>query len=143
MKADKKSIYVDGYELRKLLKRAQFCMTKADRIIYGTPVLEANIRAINDFVIAYEFDDEEERAKNIRRFCASFNALKIECRIIAEDNVLKVRDPEHPENNPETLKKLISERIALIDDALEKWRSSVGKGKTTIPPLRPKVVTKS
>lgn len=57
MKVDKAGIYVDLYELRKLLKRAQYVMTKTDRIIYGTPVLKENIDTLADFVRAYDFEE--------------------------------------------------------------------------------------
>lgn len=90
---DKAGIYVDLYNMRKLLKRAQFAMSKADRIIYGTPVLVKNGEVLADFVLAYDFADE--RDKYIRKMCADFEVLKLDLRIIAEDNVLKCPDPEN------------------------------------------------
>jgi hypothetical protein len=99
---DKAGIYVDLYNMRKLLKRAQFAMSKADRIIYGTPVLVKNGEVLADFVLAYDFADE--RDKYIRKMCADFEVLKLDLRIIAEDNVLKCPDPENARMKPETLK---------------------------------------
>lgn len=127
MKTDKAGIYVDLYKLRKLLKRAQYTMTKADRIIYGTPVLEKNGDVLADFVMAYDF--EEERAKYIRKMCADFEILKLDLRIIAEDNVIKCPDPENAQAKPDTIKMGIFELVARIDEGITKWRNSV-KGKT-------------
>lgn len=127
MKVDKAGIYVDLYELRKLLKRAQYVMTKTDRIIYGTPVLKENIDTLADFVRAYDF--EEERDYYIRKMCADFEALKIDLRIIVEDNVLKCPDPLNAHMKPESFKKLIFEYVARIDEGITKWRNSL-KGKT-------------
>ena len=127
MKVDKTGIYVDLYELRKLLKRAQYTMTKADRIIYGTPVLKENGDVLADFVMAYDFPDERE--KYIRKMCASFEVMKFDLRIIAEDNVLKCPDPENAQMKPETFKILFFELVARIDEGITKWRNSL-KGKT-------------
>jgi|BioPla2DNA2_1021312.scaffolds.fasta_scaffold26188_2 hypothetical protein len=123
---DKAGIYVDLYNMRKLLKRAQFAMSKADRIIYGTPVLVKNGEVLADFVLAYDFADE--RDKYIRKMCADFEVLKLDLRIIAEDNVLKCPDPENARMKPETLKIEIFELVARIDEGITKWRKSV-KGK--------------
>lgn len=117
---------MDLYNMRKLLKRAQFAMSKADRIIYGTPVLVKNGEVLADFVLAYDFADE--RDKYIRKMCADFEVLKLDLRIIAEDNVLKCPDPENARMKPETLKIEIFELIARIDEGITKWRKSV-KGK--------------
>jgi len=127
MKTDKAGIYVDGYKLRKLLKRAQYTMTKADRIIYGTPVLKACGDFITDFVFAYDF--KEERDYYIRKMCADFEILKIDLRIIAEDNVLKCPDPANALMSPDGFKIQIFELIARIDDGILKWRKSIEKEK--------------
>ena len=126
-KVDKAGIYVDLNEMRKLLKRAQYVMTKADRIIYGTPVLEKNGEVLADFVLAYDFPDE--RDKNIRKMCADFEVLKLDLRIIAEDNVLKCPDPQNAQMRPDTFKILIFDLLGRVDEGITKWRNSL-KGKT-------------
>jgi len=127
MKTDKAGIYVDLYNLRKVLKRAQYTMTKADRIVYGTPVLEKNGEVLADFVLAYDFEDERE--KYIRKMCADFEVLKLDLRILAEDNVIKCPDPQNALAKPETIKIEIFELVARIDEGIMKWRNSI-KGKT-------------
>lgn len=127
MKTDKAGIYVDLYNLRKLLKRAQYVMTKADRIIYGTPALKECADTLADFVMAYDF--AEERIRYIHKMCADFEVLKTDLRIIAEDNILKCPDPQNAGMRPEAFKLLIFDLVARIDEGMTKWRNSL-KGKS-------------
>ena len=128
MKVDKAGIYVDAYQLRKLLKRAQYVMTKTDRVIYGTPVLKEVGDVLADFVIAYDFP--EERQKYLHKLYADFEVLKLDLRIIAEDNVLKCPDPLNAGMKPEGFKIQIFELVARIDEGITKWKSSLDRGKT-------------
>ena len=127
MKIDKTGIYIDAYNLRKLLKRAQFTMTKADRVVYGTPLLQACAAFLADFVMAYDFPDE--RSHYIRKMCADFEVLKIDLRIIVEDNVIKQTDKENAQMSPDAYKVRIFELVGRMDDGITKWRNST-KGKT-------------
>ena len=126
MKISKTGIYVDGYELRKVLKRAQFAMTKADRIIYGTPILQECGEFLAAFVMAYDFP--EERAYYIKKMCSAFEVMKMDLRIIVEDNILKCGSQNDVGMSTDALKIHIFELIGKIDDGVGKWRSSV-KGK--------------
>ena len=127
-KVDKAGIYVDGYYLRKLLKRAQYVMTKTDRIIYGTPVLQECGTFLSSFVLAYEYPDERDRY--IRKMIADFEVLKLDLRIIAEENILKCPDPANALMRPDGFKIQIFELVARIDEGIAKWRKCVEKGKT-------------
>ena len=60
MAAEGEDIYIDLKKLRGLLKRAQFLMDKADRIVYGTPTLENCTRAIEAFVLTYDFKEDRK-----------------------------------------------------------------------------------
>src|SRR5574344_58683 len=71
---DKTGIYVDCKKLRRLIQRSQKCMTKADRIIYGTPMLEMCGRVLSDFILAYDFEDE--RSYYIKKFLSEFYVFK-------------------------------------------------------------------
>ena len=126
MKTDKASIYIDAYELHKLLKKAQFMMTKADRIIYGTPVLQQNEKFLSTFVMAYDFPSK--RKEYIEEMCACFEVLKINLRIIAEDNVIKSTNADNVNIKPDTIKIQIFQLIGRLDEGVTKWRNSVFKG---------------
>ena len=122
MKYSKAGIYVDGYELLKLLKRAQYTMTKTDRVIYGTPVLKANTDFLAAFVMAYDF--EEERWYYIKKMCSTFEVLKMQLRIISEENILKVTTHENANMKPDSLKLQIFTLVGRIDEGITKWRRS-------------------
>ena len=126
MKVEKAGIYVDAYELRKVLKSAQFLMTKAERIVYGTPVLSECAQFMSDFVMAYEF--EEERTYYFKKMSASFEVMKSDLRIIAECHVLKGTSSDHAEMKADTMIVRIFELVGRIDDGISKWkRSALGK----------------
>ena len=123
MDTSKSGIYVDGYELRRILKKAQFSMTKADRIIYGTPVLQECGEFLKNFVMAYDFKDE--KLKYIRKMCASFEVLKLDLRIILQDNIIRSPGPHSSEMSPKEFKIKILEYIARIEKGVNKWKNSV------------------
>ena len=123
----KEGIYVDGFELRKLLKSAQFCMGKAHRIIYGTPLLEENAAFLRDFVFAYDF--KEDRDYYIKKMCADFEVLKLDLRIVCDENILRSPDPANLQVSVDEMKLKIVEYVARIDEGITKWRNSTIKGK--------------
>ena len=127
-KTDKAGIYVDAYQLQRLLKRAQYTMTKTDRIIYGTPALRHNEEFLSSFAMAYNFP--RKRDEYYEKMCACFEVLKVDLRIIAEENIIKCPDPENAGMKPDTMKIKIFELVARIDEGVDKWGRSIEKGKT-------------
>lgn len=53
MQITESSIFVGLKRLRNLMYQCQFLMQKADRIIYGTPLMAASGKAIAAFVLAF------------------------------------------------------------------------------------------
>ena len=53
MQITESSIFVGLKRLRNLMYQCQFLMQKADRIIYGTPLMEASGKASAAFVLAF------------------------------------------------------------------------------------------
>lgn len=125
---NKASIYIDCYQLRKLLHQAQFYMTKADRIVYGTPALERCGKVLSHFVMAYDFADERDRY--IREFVADFEVLKIDLRIMTEINAIKEPRVDGLNAKGKALSLEMLEIIGRIDEGMRKWRNSL-KGKTS------------
>lgn len=136
---DRASIYVDCKKLRRLLQKAQFCMEKADRIVYGTPVLEASGKIIGYFVLAY--DIPEERNHYIRKFLANFHILRTDIETINELNAIRETKDTHrlvkdrnsvgdvilKENysgdKPSSIRQQTTELIARIEVGMEKWQA--------------------
>lgn len=122
-----KSIYIDLREVRKYLKAAVFLMTKADRVIYGTPMLQAHAQCLRTFVTAQEFRDEQY--EYLKLFAGYFAEFCMELDLITEEKVIHFAKPKDAEKLP-ALQREIFTYIDRIDVALEKWKSSTRKGKT-------------
>ena len=122
-----KSIYIDLRQMRKHLKAAMFLMAKGDRIIYGTPMLQAHAQCLRTFVIAQEFKDEQY--DYLKRFVGYFAEFRMEMDLITEENVIHFAKQEDAEKLP-PLQREIFTYIDRIDTALEKWKRSMHKGKT-------------
>lgn len=135
---DKTGIYIDCKKLRRVLQRAQICMTKADRIIYGTPVLKLCGDILSDFIVAYDFEDE--RPYYIKKFLAEFYVLKVDIETINECGIIKeTKDSSGEqlytkegkklvvmgEESPKNLRREMTELIARIDIGMYRWRSSL------------------
>ena len=57
MQLAESSLYINIKTLREKLYTCQFMMQKAERIIYGTPVMTANMNMMRCFVLALLFFD--------------------------------------------------------------------------------------
>lgn len=137
MKVDKASVFVDCKKLRRVLQKAQLCMTKADRIIYGTPALQRVGEILGCFILAYDFP--EERSYYIRKFLAIFYVLKIDIETMNECGIIKETKDTHRKKSleltdsgnivesysgekPRTLQREMTELVARIDEGMERWR---------------------
>lgn|SRR5574344_239407 len=135
---DKTGIYVDCKKLRRLIQRSQKCMTKADRIIYGTPMLEMCGRVLSDFILAYDFEDE--RSYYIKKFLSEFYVLKLDIETINEFGILKTTKDSNGEDlytkegkrliklggeDSNLLRREMTEIVARLDEGMKRWRSSL------------------
>ncbi len=120
MKTDKAGIYVDCYNLRKKLYQATYEMTHKDRVIIAEKALKDLDQVISSFVMGYEF--QEERTYYIKKMSAHFEVLKMDLRIMAEENVFKGKKNKTGEYV--LVEREIFEFVARIDDGIGKWRRS-------------------
>ena len=138
MKLDKAGVFVDCKKLRKVLYRAQKCMTKADRIIYGTPTLALVGEIIGEFVLAYDLTGED-KLFHINQFLSKFTVLRVDIETINEFGIIKetkdTKDRDDKGNiikgsgeNPNSIRREMTELLARIDAGMLKWRASVSNG---------------
>ena len=72
------SIYISLKRLRRLLFSAQFNMTKANRIVYGTPIMENIGNAIASYVLA--FTVMEKKLEYIEEAIGWFAVVRTDCQ---------------------------------------------------------------
>ena len=137
MQLTESSIFVNLKQLRNKLYSAQFHMTKADRIIYGTPLMEASGRALGEFVLAFLV--KEGKITHLENCIAWFTRLRVDLEFCAKQNIVKFKKRKPKEGEPPFTDKrdeVSSQEIELfalvatIDGDICKWRASLAKGKT-------------
>ena len=130
------SIWVDSYELLKLMLRAEMMMTKVDRVRYADRAIKEiqDVRA--EFRLAYDF--EEDRREHLKKMCAHAGSFIDVVQIIGEQNAIRVQ-PKHDTMTPDQMKLEILNRVAALDEGITKWKRSIqqsrkgttgGKGRT-------------
>lgn len=120
------SIYVDSYELLKLMLRAEVMMTQVDRIRYCNRAIKEIQDVRSEFMLAYDF--EEDRMEHLKKmFAHAVNFIDI-MRIIGEVNAIRVQ-PEHDRMTPDQMKKELLNRVASLDEGITKWKKSVQQSK--------------
>ena len=130
MKIEKTSIYIDIKELHKLLYRAQFTMTKGDRIIMGNRLLDLNQQLISLHSRATAAEkDPWRRFDYIEEMIGVFDALRLNLQVAADMTMFKeAKATVDRENQPKQkifpLVVSIFERIAMIETGINKWRSA-------------------
>lgn len=134
MKAVLTDIYLDLCKMRRVLRKAQFSMTKADRIIYGTPALELCGQVMTHYAMSYDF--KEERDYYFPLAWAEFGVLRADLREIAEENIIcSPRSTicpsrvDNPRVNPDSLKIELFSLLAKIDEGFTKLHNSYKNGK--------------
>lgn len=129
MKIGKSSIYINLKKLRKLLYQAQFLMNKADRVIYGTPLMQNCGDVLKYFLLAYTIESKREEYLEISM--GFFYVLKTDLEFCNEENLIhfKRRKPKIPNPSPEdyvSSKKIeLFEIIAKIDTDMCRFRQSL------------------
>ena len=103
MDTDKLQIYVDCFQLQKLLYTAQFGICKKDRIVMGNRLLDTNAKLFAHIAMANNC--KEERLKYIEMFISDFETLKMYLRISVEESLIE----------KDSLKSGIFEYVSKID----------------------------
>ena len=127
------SIFVNMKRLRTHLYRAQFAMTKANRIIYGTPLMEYSGKALAAFVLAFKARIDTTEKLRYRDECiGAFSVLRIDLENCMENNIIQFpkREGETPEDRVSAEKIELFRLVATIDNDMCKWSESLTKGKT-------------
>ena len=141
MKLNESSIYISYKELRKQLYDVQFLMTKADRMIYGTPLIEECRDAMQKFIMAYSAGSNEKKVELLLESIGYFGVLRCDLECIIMKNIIhfpkKKLDKEEKENAaPADMvsgKKIaLFEVVARIDSEMCRWQASLSKGKTIV-----------
>lgn len=70
--------------LRKLLYQAQFLMNKADRVIYGTSLMQASAETMKNYVLAFTI--KEEKLEYINRAIGWYAVLRTDLDFCVEEN---------------------------------------------------------
>lgn len=141
MQLAESSIFVNLKRLRRRLYSAQFCMQKAERVIYGTPLMSACGKAIASFVLAWTVSSR--RMEYIEECMGHFAVLRADLEFCVEENIIKFRHRKPPKDKDgkvipfadvrdavSTQKVELFCLVARIDEDMCKWRASLAKGKT-------------
>lgn len=133
------SVYVDVKQLLPLSYELNGYLTTRDQCIIGNQLVTLNIELLKYFCLAYKANEEKLSITLLdKHYEGVMNGVKIdkinECigifesyKIIYEfiwDNLKLCRITNHRRS---TLRNVMINLIAKIDDALQKWRSSVPK----------------
>lgn len=136
------SIYISLKRLRRLLYSAQFSMTKGNRIVYGSPIMENIGKAISSFVLA--FTVMEKKLEYIEEAIGWFAVVRTDLEFCMDENIIHFQKrsvaPQKDENGNEipidprdevsSRKVEIFELIGKVDGDMCRWRSNLAKGKT-------------
>lgn len=130
MQIAESSIFVGLKRLRNLMYQCQFLMQKADRIIYGTPLMAASGKAIAAFVLA--FTVSSKRLEYLEEAMGHFYVLKTDIELCVMQNIIhfKKRDGDGGEKYESSKKIELLKLVAQIDNDMCKWRASLAKSKT-------------
>ena len=116
-------------------------MTKADRVIYGTPLMEAAGKSLACFVLA--FTVIERRVEYLEQCIGYFTVLRTDLEFCVKENIItwkrraeRLDRDGHPipwsdpRDEVPTQKVELFGLVAKIDGDMCRWRASLAKGKT-------------
>lgn len=109
-----------------LAYEAQFCMTAADRIIYGNDFKQDARRLVSLFVLAW--GSYTKRLDLIDDFIGTLADIQVLFRWMNEHNIIKLaksvrkEGPATETKNPGYIKDEIADAISRIDEGINKWR---------------------
>lgn len=122
-------IYKDCIRLRRTLRKASFHATKADRIVYITPLLELTGELIKEFGLSYGLP--YDKSKHAENFIGIFYIVKADVIEVFDENVIKMKtqtisksDNDHTENL-NALKVDIEQCVSKIQEGIDRWINSM------------------
>lgn len=118
MTLEQSSIYINVLKLRKKLYEAQFLMDKANRIIYGTPLLASCHDVLKNFILA--FTVQGKRESYLEESLGNFAVLRVDLDFCIKKNIIHYNDKQRLE---------IIELVAQIDEDICKWEKSIARKK--------------
>lgn len=139
MKLNESSIYVSLKSLRSQLFDIQFMMSKADRIVYGTPLIEECRDTMQKFIMAYTAGSVEKKTEILLESIGCFGVLRCDLECVIAKNIIhfpkkKLEEGEMKEIMPSdrvnSKKIALFETVAKIDSEMCRWQSSLSKGRT-------------
>lgn len=112
-------------------------MGKADRIIYGTPLMQSSGETMKHFTLAFTI--KESKLSHLDKCIGWFAVLRTDLDFCIEQNIIHFakRKPKQgeeltPDAYVNSQKIELYEIVGKIDDDMCKWRSSLAKGKTIV-----------
>lgn len=141
MRLNESSIYISLKKLREQLYDVQFLMSKADRIVYGTPLIGLCRDAMAKFIVAFTCGNQEKKIEYLLESIGYFGVLRCDLEACVRKNVIRfpVRKPKESEQKEASYAESVSpmkidlfESVAKIDTEMCRWQASLAKGKTVI-----------
>ena len=121
--------------LRELVYSAKFHMTKADRVIFGQPLLEASGEALGNYILAFML--QEDKMAYMDKCIAWFTRLRVDLDFCVRENIIKFKRRESvPGATGDWTESVSSRKIELfdvigkIDGDICRWRASLAKGRS-------------
>lgn len=110
-KLEDSGVYIDSYELAKVIYHAIFEFPKKDRVVIGDRLMSLAFAMVSDVAMAYRF--MERRVEYIDSFIGRYEQLKCGLRMAADLKMLKP-------------KRQIASYVCIerIDEGISKWRKS-------------------
>ena len=127
MKTDNTDIYIDLKHLHGLLYKAQFTMTRGDRIIMGNRLLDLCQNCVTILSRAANAPNNMERLEHLSRLQGEFDAFRLNIQIAENLRMFKEKLPTVDRENGEKqrigpLVLSMFDRVAKIDDGIGKWQ---------------------
>lgn len=136
MQLSESSIYIGLKRLRRILYQAQFLMGKADRIVYGTPLMQECANVLRYYILA--FDTKSRNTEYMDEAMGWYAVLREDIEFCTEQNMIhyakrkpKTADPT-PDEYINSQKIELFEIVARIDADMCRYRASLIKGKTVV-----------
>ncbi len=139
VRLNESSIYINLKRLREQLYDIQFLMSKADRIVYGTPLIGLCRDTMAKFIVAFTVGNQEKKVEYLLESIGYFGVLRCDLEACVRKNIIhfpekKLTDEERKNASGASLvssKKIdLFENVAKIDTEMCRWQASLTKGKT-------------